>query len=67
MDIHSPEDYRGWKTFQSPNKKSSVSIKPDGDITSLVSEKGQGMGKELVLTAIENGGIKLDAYDEFLP
>jgi hypothetical protein len=33
---------------------SSITIKDDGDITSLVSKPGGGRGKNLVLTAIKN-------------
>lgn len=69
MDIHGSADYWNWKrkTFQSNDGKSSVTVKDDGDITSLVSEKGLWRWKELVLTAIKNGWNKLDCYEEKLP
>ena len=69
MDIHWSADYENWKrkTFQSSDGNSSVTVKEDGDITSLVSKKGLGRGKELVLTAIKNGGEKLDCYEDKLP
>lgn len=69
MDIHWSADYGNWKrkTFQSKDGNSSVTVKDDGDITSLVSKKGLGRGKELVLTAIKNWGEKLDCYEDKLP
>ena len=69
MDIHWAEDYGNWKrkTFQSKDGLSSVTVKEDGDITSLVSKPWLKRGKELVLTAIKNWGNKLDCYEEYLP
>lgn len=69
MDIHWEEDYGNWKrkTFQSKDGLSSVTVKEDGDITSLVSKPWLKRGKELVLTAIKNWGDKLDCYEEYLP
>lgn len=69
MDIHWSADYGNWKrkTFQSKDGNSSVTVKEDGDITSLVSKPWLKRGKELVLTAIKNWGDKLDCYEEYLP
>lgn len=67
MDIHSAEDYANYKTFQFDDGKSSVSIKPDGDITSLVSEPGLWRGQDLILKAIDEWGNKLDCYEQYLP
>ena len=69
MDIHWSADYGNgkWKTFQSADGNSSVTVKDDGDITSLVSKKGLWRGKELVLTAIKNWGDKLDCFEDKLP
>lgn len=69
MDIHWSADYGNGKrkTFQSKDGMSSVTVKEDGDITSLVSKPWLKRGKELVLTAIKNGGDKLDCYEEYLP
>lgn len=67
MDIHSAEDYTNYKTFQSPDWQSSVTVKPDWDITSLVSMPWLWRWKDLLLTAIENGWNKLDCYEQFLP
>ena len=69
MDIHWSADYGNWKrkTFQSNDGMSSITIKDDGDITSLVSKPWGKRGKNLVLTAIKNGGDKLDCYADFLP
>ena len=69
MDIHWVDDYGNWKrkTFQSKDGNSSITIKDDGDITSLVSKPWGWRGKNLVLTAIKNWGDKLDCYADFLP
>lgn len=69
MDIHWSADYGNWKrkTFQSNDGMSSITIKDDGDITSLVSKPWGWRWKNLVLTAIKNWGDKLDCYADFLP
>lgn len=69
MDIHWSADYGNGKrkTFQSNDGMSSVTVKDDGDITSLVSKPWLKRWKELVLTAIKNGWEKLDCYEEYLP
>lgn len=69
MDIHWSADYGNgkWKTFQSNDGMSSITVKDDWDITSLVSKPWGGRWKNLVLTAIKNWGDKLDCYADFLP
>ena len=56
---------KNYKTFQSPDGKSTVSVKPDGDITALASTE-KGRGSDLIMTARENGGTKMDCYGKFL-
>lgn len=66
FDTYSVDDLKTFKTFQTPDGKSSISVKPDGDITALVSEGNKGMGTDLLMKARENGGTKMDCYGTFL-
>ena len=61
MDIHSPEEYSNYTNLVSPSKKSAISVKPDGDIINFIST-AKGEGKELMFSAIEHGGKKMDNY-----
>lgn len=62
-------EYQNMKLFLSPDNKSGVAIKPDGDIVSVFShaQSPAGTGGTLVELAKSAGGKKLDAFDTFLP
>lgn len=63
-------DAEGSKTFLADNNLSGVAVKPDGDIVGVFKsgkERRKGASTELLLTAIENGGTKLDCFNTFLP
>lgn len=66
VDYKSPEELRaeGAKTFLSDIGDAGIAVKADGDIVGVFST-GQRYHvlPEMMLTALENGGIKLDAYD----
>lgn len=65
VDIHSKEEYDTYKNFVLPDNMGNVSVKPDGDIVSVVknsNSKIKGALQIFMNTAIENGGIKLDCY-----
>lgn len=60
---YSPEDYSGFKTFLSADKKSGYAIKPNGELISVFSlEKGRGIGL-LDDAVINKGASSLDAFD----
>ena len=67
MDVHSVEDYSTYKNFISSDGNSAISVKPDWDITNFISNwKVKGQWKELMFSAIENWGIKMDNYWQWL-
>ena len=59
---YSLDDYRQFRTFLSPDKKSGYAIKPDNELISVFS-KERGRGKDLVKSAVKEGAKKLDAFD----
>ena len=65
-DTHTTKDYEDCKLFVVGNG-STVAVKSDGDIISVCRMKGDIVrGCDLLKVAIKNGGIKLDAFGEFL-
>lgn len=68
---HSPEELResGALTFLSREKKAGIAVWPDGNIGAAFndsrSSKRRAIG-ELMLTALNVGGRKLDCFDGFL-
>lgn len=66
FNSYTENEFKTFKTYQTPDGKSSISIKPDGDITALVSEGKKGMATDLLMKARENGGTKMDCYGKFL-
>lgn len=52
--------------YLSETGKSGYALKPDGDIISVFAEKGSREGVNAMLSAIANGGTKLDCFDGFL-
>lgn len=68
VDSHSVKELKGYKKFLSKDEMCGVAIKPDGDITCVFrNEKGEaGAGYDLIITARENGGVKMDCYGEHL-
>ena len=66
VDTHTPEEYATYKNFTTPDKWALISVKPDGDIINFVTDWTPWKWKELMFTAIENGGTKMDNYWEWL-
>lgn len=65
VDGHSPDETKDFKKFISKDELAGVAIKPDGDITCVFkSEQSQVRGaiQDLIITARENGGVKMDCY-----
>ena len=66
VDFHDSMELSKMKRFMSENGGYGVAVESDGNITAVfnnyaVSEK-RGVVKDLLLTALENGGTKLDCY-----
>lgn len=65
VDEHSIEELKTFKTFLSSNGMAGVAVKPDGDITAVFKNsnyKARGAVNDLIITARENGGVKMDCY-----
>lgn len=61
-------DYRGMKTYVTPDDKAGFALKPDGDIVSAFSQsKAKRAGDSILALAVQHGGRKLDAFDTVLP
>jgi hypothetical protein len=57
------------KLFLSDDGSAGIAVKPDGDIVSVFKNVNISKAKassDLLVTALENGGKKLDCYDGFL-
>lgn len=68
LSNYSAEDLqKEFKTFQLKGYDIGYAIKNDGDITSVFNNSNvRNIGKELIQSAISNGGKKLDHFDGFL-
>jgi hypothetical protein len=64
--VYPPNDYQNMRLFMTPDGKSGLAIKEDGDIVSVFSDGGGKVHPMLVL-AVEQGGTKLDGFDTVLP
>lgn len=65
VDEHSVDELKTFKTFLSSNGMAGVAVKPDGDITAVFKNsnyKARGAVNDLIITARENGGVKMDCY-----
>lgn len=73
VHTYTPEEYSQMKMFLSEDGLSGFAIKPDGDIVSVFSNPNAKIndfrrrGHAMVELAKEQGGIKLDAFDTYLP
>ena len=71
VDFHDSMELSKMKRFMSENGGYGVAVENDGNITAVfnnrdVSGRG-GVIKDLLLTALENGGTKLDCYATYAP
>ena len=71
VDFHDSMELSKMKRFMSENGGYGVAVESDGNITAVfnnyaVSGK-KGVVKNLLLTALENGGTKLDCYATYAP
>lgn len=63
---YGPDDYEHAKCLVTEGG-STIAIKPDGDIVSVCKAAGDPVrAKDMLKTAVENGGTKLDAFGEKL-
>lgn len=65
VDEHTAEELKTFKTFLSSDKMTGVAVMPDGNITCVFKNselKTRGVVNDLILTARENGGTKMDCY-----
>jgi len=65
VDSVSPEQAAKYKCFLSKNEMAGVAVKTDGDITAVFKHsdyKARGAVNDLIITARDNGGTKMDCY-----
>jgi hypothetical protein len=65
VDEHTADELKGYKTYLSSDKMTGVAVMPDGNITCVFKNtdlKTKGVVNDLILTARENGGVKMDCY-----
>lgn len=65
VDSVSPEQAAEYKCFLAKNNMAGVAVKADGDITAVFKNsdwKQRGAVNDLIITARENGGVKMDCY-----
>lgn len=72
VEVKSLDDYKSgdYKLFLSQSKGSGVAIKSDGDIVSVFKNPASGdinAMHSIMITALRNGGTKLDCYAGYLP
>ncbi len=64
---YSKSDFNDMTTYKLKDYNIGYAIKSDGDIVSVHNNSNiGGIGKELIKSAIKNGGKKLDHFDGFL-
>lgn len=69
VDSHSVKELKEYKKFLSKDGMCGVAIKTDGDITCVFKNENAGYGGavyDLIITARENGGVKMDCYGKDL-
>ena len=69
VDIYSANQYKGYKLFNTSDGKAGFAIAPDGELASVVAEKGShgGFSDAALSAAVQNGAKWLNAYDTVLP
>lgn len=67
LTVYSPEEYGEMRTFLSADGKTGYALKSDGDLVSVFNVGQRGGGAAAVVSGIENGATKLDAFEPFLP
>lgn len=68
--VYPEDEYRGMRLFISPDGKTGAALKADGDIVSgfnTAKRPGVSSVGPFLVTAIENGGTKLDCFNTVLP
>lgn len=68
--VYPVEEYEQMRLFVSEDGSTGFAIKDDGDIVSVYTAQDsphKGAAYNNILTAVENGGTKLDCFDTVLP
>lgn len=64
----SAEDLESHRLYLSDDKKIGVALSPEGDIQNVFNNGGRSGGaKALLMHAMDNGGVTLDCFANFLP
>lgn len=73
VEVKSVKDYKKTRMFITDDGGAGLCVKPDGDIVSVFKNpditSSKWAGGELMMTALDNGGKKLDCFaiNDFLP
>lgn len=69
VDIYSANGYKGYQLFNTSDGKAGFAIAPDGELSSVVSQKGfhRGFSDAALSAAVQNGAKWLNAFDTVLP
>ena len=74
VHTYDPKEYEDMKLFIVNAGVAGIAVKKDGDVVSVFKNPDMAqkddierINRELLLTAINNGGRKLDCFDGFLP
>src|SRR5690606_3369969 len=68
--IYDEEDYAGMRLFLADDGKSGIALHDGDEIVSVFSDprsKNKKVARHLISIAVENGGMRLDAFDTVLP
>lgn len=70
VHVYGVDDYKEMKLYIAPDKSMGFAVTKTGDIVSVFKDhevKASGAAHSMILAALAEGGVKLDAFDTVLP
>jgi hypothetical protein len=66
--VYPQKEYKDMRLFITDDGSAGYALKPNGDVVSAFSSgTHKGIAQNILLHAVEQGGVKLDAFDTVLP
>jgi hypothetical protein len=66
--VYPQKEYKDMRLFITDDGSAGYALKPNGDVVSAFSSgTHKGVAQNILLHAVEQGGVKLDAFDTVLP